>query len=70
MNIGLIIMKPFGGSLNERSIEMRKILSGDLYSSSKKALSFILNYEEVSTIIPGFSSKEEIDAAINAISNY
>jgi aryl-alcohol dehydrogenase-like predicted oxidoreductase len=49
---------------------MRKILSGDLYSSAKKALSFILNYEEVSTIIPGFSSKEEIDAAINAISIY
>lgn len=64
MNIGLIIMKPFGGPLNERSMEMRKLLNGDLYSSAKKALSFILKYEEVSTIIPGFSSKEEIDAAI------
>jgi aryl-alcohol dehydrogenase-like predicted oxidoreductase len=70
MNIGLIIMKPFGGPLNERSLEMKKLLNGDLYSSAKKALSFILNYEEVSTIIPGFSSKEEIDAAINVLSLY
>ncbi|MFH7836434.1 MAG: aldo/keto reductase, partial [Candidatus Aenigmatarchaeota archaeon] len=67
MNIGLIVMKPFGGPLNERSLEMRKILNGDLYSSAKKALSFILKYEEVSTIIPGFSSKEEVDAAIKTV---
>ncbi len=68
MNVGIIIMKPFGGrgSLwSPKRISLQPI-SEELYKSAKEHIGYIIN-QSISTTIPGFRSTEEIDAAVRVV---
>ena len=66
LDVGVVIMKPFGGQeFFLGSEEFRKILGEDRTTIAKKALDFILS-KDISVVIPGFTSPEEVDAAIKA----
>lgn len=68
MDVGIIIMKPFGGKGSKWS--PRKIIlqpiSVDLHKSARLHLEYILT-QKISTTIPGFRSAEEINAAVKLV---
>jgi len=73
LNIGVVTMKPFGGwdyrfvrqewwgTVVENKTEFNNVF-GEGMSRTERALKFVLAHP-ISTVIPGFSSMEEIEAA-------
>jgi len=70
LDVGFVVMKPFGGQpFFQGSEEFRVLLGGERYKVAKRGLDFILR-QEVSTIIPGFESVPEVEAAVEAVQGF
>ena len=67
MDVGVVIMKPFGGApeYHDGSEEFRSLLGKDKVTIARRALAFVLA-KEISTVIPGFTTLEEVEAAVSA----
>ncbi|MEM2905603.1 MAG: aldo/keto reductase [Candidatus Bathyarchaeia archaeon] len=70
LDVGLIVMKPFGGQpFFPGSAEFRTLLGRDPYTVARRGLGFLLR-QGVSTIIPGFESLMEVQAAVKAVEGF
>ena len=62
LNVGVLIIKPFGGGFIKSSEEFVALFGSDLATRARRCLGFVLAHD-VSSIIPGFVSVEEVEAA-------
>jgi len=70
LDVGVVVMKPFGGQpYFQGSPEFRALLGKDPETIARRGLGFLLR-REISTIIPGFNNTAEVDAAVKAVRGF
>jgi predicted aldo/keto reductase-like oxidoreductase len=74
-NLGAVIMNPMGGGVIPNKPELCKFLLKEgeecnRENAVKAALHFLWDHKPLSSALVGFSNKEEIDAALNAVECY
>ncbi len=70
LDVGVVVMKPFGGQpYFSGCVEFRALLGDDVYTVARRGLSFLLR-REVSTVIPGFNNVAEVEAAVKAVRGF